>query len=201
MKIVILVLLSLVLVGAHVIDNKKVDKTRDDNGEWWRSGVFYQIYPRSFMDSDDTSEGDLRGIINKLEHLKELGVTGAWLNPIFKSPMKDGGYDIADFTKIHERFGTNEDLEELFAKAKELGLRILLDLVPNHTSDQHEWFQKSVRRETGFENFYVWKNCTVENGTNIITEYPNNWIAVFHTRAWTYNAERNQCYLHQFLAA
>ncbi|XP_070509653.1 maltase 2-like [Chironomus tepperi] len=202
MKIVILVLLSFVLVGAHVIDNKKTDIASDDNGEWWRSGVFYQIYPRSFMDNDDSGEGDLRGIINKLDHLKDLGVTGVWLNPIFVSPMKDGGYDIADFYNIDERYGTLEDLEELFVKAKELGIRILLDLVPNHTSDEHEWFLKSVRREPGYENFYVWQDCKTEiqNGTHVVTEYPNNWIAVFHTRAWSYHPERGQCYLHQFLA-
>lgn len=198
MKLLSVWLIALISVSVNV-------KAADE--EWWRSGVFYQIYPRSFMDADDSGEGDVKGIISKLEHLKDLGVTGAWLNPIFVSPMKDGGYDIEDFYNIDKRYGNNTDLEDLFKRAKELGIRILLDLVPNHTSDQHEWFIKSARREPGFEDFYVWKDCTAVaipvNGTFVyeVTNPPNNWIAVFHTIAWSYHPIRQQCYLHQFLAA
>lgn len=133
-----------------------------------------------------------------MEHLKDLGITATWLSPIFKSPMKDGGYDVADFRTVDSIFGTNDDLKELFAKAEELGLKIILDFVPNHTSNQHEWFQKSELSDPDYKDYYVWRNCTFENGT--VTQYPNNWIAVFHTPAWTYSLIRKQCYLHQFTA-
>ncbi|CRL00644.1 CLUMA_CG013904, isoform A [Clunio marinus] len=172
------------------------DHDHDHEHDWWEHAVFYQIYPRSFKDDNNDGIGDIRGVINKLEHLKDLGVTGVWLSPIFASPMKDGGYDIADYENVNPMFGTNEDLEELFEKAKELGLKIILDFVPNHTSDQHEWFQKSVDRVDGFTDFYVWRDCPLNSEGN--RTLPNNWIAVFHTPAWSYNEDRDQCYLHQF---
>ena len=113
---------------------------------WWRDGVLYQIYPRSFADSDGDGIGDLRGITARLDHLEWLGVDGIWLNPTFPSPNDDWGYDVADYTAVHPDLGTLEDLDELIAEAGRRGIRILLDLVPNHTSDRHAWFQDALAR-------------------------------------------------------
>lgn len=164
--------------------------------DWWQNTVFYQIYPRSFMDSNGDGVGDIKGITSKLWHLKEAGIEATWLSPIFKSPMVDFGYDIADYRKIHEEYGTMEDFEELIKKANELGIRIILDFVPNHTSDQHEWFQKSVNREPGYEDYYVWHDGLIAEGGEAVP--PNNWISVFYGSAWTYHPVRQQFYLHQF---
>ncbi|XP_070505137.1 maltase 2-like [Chironomus tepperi] len=167
--------------------------------DWWETANFYQIYPRSFKDSDSDGVGDLRGIISKLPYLKELGVTATWLSPILKSPQVDFGYDIQDFFNVDETFGTNEDLEEMFAEAKKLGIKIIMDFVPNHTSDKHEWFIKSVANDTDYSEYYVWHDGqpNPEGGRNLP---PNNWQAVFATRAWTWNEQRQQYYLHQFAA-
>lgn len=142
--------------------------------EWWQNTIFYQIYPRSFKDSDGDGVGDIKGIISKLEHLKELGIGGTWLSPIFKSPMADFGYDIADFYSVDPIFGTNEDLEELFRKAKALGIKVILDFVPNHSSDQSEWFKKSVNREEPYTNYYIWNDGKVVDGKRVP---PNNWVS------------------------
>uniref|UniRef100_A0A182K2M2 alpha-glucosidase n=1 Tax=Anopheles christyi TaxID=43041 RepID=A0A182K2M2_9DIPT len=161
------------------------------NMDWWESGVFYQIYPRSFKDSNGDGVGDLVGITEKLEHLAELGVTGVWLSPVFKSPMADFGYDIADFREVDPIFGTMADLDRMVQKAKTLGIKVILDFVPNHTSDEHEWFVKSLNNEGDYRDYYVWRN-----GANGGT--PNNWQSVFHTPAWTQPAGQTQYYLHQF---
>lgn len=203
MKTLVILVLCLAAVAVKAKNTGKAEDDHDhDHGmDWWESGVFYQIYPRSFMDSDASGEGDLKGIISKLPHLKDLGVTGTWLSPIFKSPMKDGGYDISDFYNVNERFGTNQDLKDLFTEAKKNDLKVILDFVPNHTSDQHEWFKLSRSRNETYENWYVWRSCKADriNETHYeITEYPNNWRAVFNTPAWSYDAVREECYLHQF---
>lgn len=143
------------------------------NLEWWQNAIFYQIYPRSFKDSNGDGIGDIKGIISKLNHLKELGVTGVWLSPIFKSPMFDFGYDIADLYNVDPIFGTNEDLEELFRQAKALGIKVILDFVPNDTSDQSEWFKKSVERIDPYTNYYLWNDGKVVNGKRVP---PNNWV-------------------------
>lgn len=147
--------------------------------DWFESGVFYQIYPRSFKDSDGDGVGDIKGITQSLEHLKDLGVTGTWLSPIFKSPMRDFGYDIADFYNVDEIFGTNQDLAELFAKAKQLDIKIILDFVPNHSSNESEWFVKSEQRLDGFDDWYVWHDSkgVDENGEQIP---PSNWVSAEH---------------------
>lgn len=208
MKAIVLVLLCVVVVNARWSLNygSKADTVEYDDGDldWFENAVFYQIYPKSWKDSTGNGVGDLQGIISKLDHLKDLGVTGAWLSPIFKSPMKDGGYDIANFREVNELFGSNDDLKDLFKKAEELGLKIILDFVPNHTSNEHEWFIKSQNNETDYVDYYVWRNCEIveeEDGKITITKYPNNWIAVFHTPAWSYDKIRGQCYLHQFAPA
>jgi alpha-glucosidase len=151
---------------------------------WWHDGVIYQIYPRSFADSSGDGVGDLRGIIEHLDHLAWLGVDGLWLNPTFPSPNADWGYDVADYRGVHPELGTVEDLEELVARARELGIHVLLDLVPNHTSDQHPWFRE--RRD-----FYVWREGR-DGGP------PNNWKSMFGGPAWTRDEASGEWFLHNF---
>ena len=150
---------------------------------WWRDGVLYQVYPRSFADSDGDGHGDLRGIVERLDHLAWLGVTGIWLNPTFPSPNQDWGYDVSDYFGVHPDFGTLDDLDALVAAARERGIRVLLDLVPNHTSDQHPWF-------TERPDFYTWADGDVP---------PNNWRSIFDGGpAWTRHAD-GRWYLRLFL--
>lgn len=155
---------------------------------WFDNAVIYQIYPRSYKDSGNDGIGDLNGIIGKLDYIASLGVDAVWLSPIFKSPMKDFGYDVQDYRCIDPLFGDMDDLRTLISKAHELDIKVLLDMVLNHTSDMHEWFRKSVNREGKYTDFYIWKD-------NI----PNNWKACFGGSAWTYDKVRNQYYLHSFL--
>lgn len=155
----------LCLTTAKSIEEQKAD------ADWWKHAVFYQIYPRSFKDSNNDGIGDLQGIISKLEHLKEIGVTAAWLSPIYASPQVDQGYDIANFTDIHYEYGTLDDFDQLVARAKELGIRVVLDFVPNHSSSQCEWFKKSENREPGYEDYYVWRDAAPDGGP------PNNWVS------------------------
>ncbi len=155
--------------------------TCDVSGAWWREGVFYQVYPRSFADANGDGVGDLAGLTAKLDYLQWLGVTAVWLNPINPSPNVDWGYDVADYTGVHPDLGTVEDLDRLVAEAQERDLRVLLDLVPNHTSDQHPWFRERP-------DFYVWAD-----------EVPNNWQAIFGGgSAWELDATRARYYLHNF---
>ncbi|XP_011497118.1 PREDICTED: maltase 1-like [Ceratosolen solmsi marchali] len=163
------------------------------NKGWWKNMVFYQIYPRSFMDSNCDGTGDLQGITNKLEHFVDIGIDAVWMSPINKSPMIDSGYDITDFRDIDPLFGTLHDFEKLIKKAKQLGIKVIIDFVPNHTSDQHEWFIKSVNGDKKYKDYYVWRKGRANN-----TEPPNNWISNFSGSAWTYNKKRDLWYLHQF---
>ncbi|XP_037024758.1 maltase 2-like [Bradysia coprophila] len=163
--------------------------------DWYETASFYQIYPRSFKDSDGDGIGDIQGIISKLGHLKEMGVDGTWLSPIFVSPMKDFGYDISDFYDIQSEYGTMDDAVELFAKAKELNIRIVLDFVPNHSSDQCSWFKLSAANDPVYRDYYVWHEGIEENG---VRRPPNNWNSVFYGSAWTWNDQRQAFYLHQF---
>ncbi|EDX06185.1 GD10165 [Drosophila simulans] len=165
--------------------------------DWWENAQFYQIYPRSFMDSDGDGIGDLNGITSKLEYLKDLGVTAAWLSPIFTSPMVDFGYDISDFFDIQPEYGTLDDFRALIKRANELDLKIILDFVPNHSSDENSWFVKSVNREKGYEDYYVWHDGKV-NATTGDREPPSNWLQAFRGSAWEWNEKRQQYYLHQF---
>lgn len=149
--------------------------------DWWETANFYQIYPRSFKDSDNDGIGDLKGIISKLPYLKELGVTATWLSPILKSPQVDFGYDIADFFNVDPIFGSNEDLKKMFDEAKKLGIKIIMDFVPNHTSDKHDWFIRSVNNETEYADYYTWHNGKPNpyGGRHLP---PNNWVRIFmHT--------------------
>ncbi|XP_074033182.1 maltase 2 isoform X3 [Leptinotarsa decemlineata] len=188
------------VVYAIVVNNvhasKNVIYNDGDSLDWWQNAVFYQIYPRSFMDSNGDGIGDIQGIISKLDHLKDAGITATWLSPIFKSPQIDQGYDISDYRNIDPLFGTTEDFKELLVLAKGIGLKIILDFVPNHTSDMHEWFMKSEDKIEGFEDFYVWHDG-IPNGFPI-PSVPNNWVSEFGGSAWQWSEKRQQYYYHQF---
>ena len=126
---------------------------------WWKKSVIYQIYPRSFQDSNGDGIGDIRGIINRLDYLEDLGIDAVWLSPVYRSPQDDNGYDISDYRDIDPMFGTLGDMEELIEKAKQRGIRIIMDLVLNHTSDEHPWFQEAKKgRDNPFHDYYVWRD-------------------------------------------
>jgi len=163
--------------------------------DWWQKDPVYQIYPRSFKDDSGDGVGDIAGIKSKLDYLEDLGAKSLWLSPVFQSPMKDFGYDISDFRAIDPLFGTMEDFEALLADVKDRGMHLIMDLVPNHSSDQHAWFQASVRREAPYTDYYVWADSSGGSSTP-----PNGWQGVFGGSAWTYSAQRGQWYYHQFLA-
>lgn len=160
---------------------------------WWKESVVYQIYPKSFQDSDCDGIGDIRGIIDRLEYIKKLGVNVIWICPIYQSPMDDGGYDISDYYTIDEMFGTNKDFDELLEKANQMGIKILMDLVVNHTSDEHAWFQEALRNpESNYRDFYIFKEGIDGNP-------PNNWRSYFGGSAWAaVPNEENMYYLHAF---
>ena len=161
---------------------------------WWRDGVLYQIYPRSFADSTGSGHGDLRGVIEHLDHLSWLGVDGLWLSPINPSPDADWGYDVANYTDVDPDFGTLEDLDRLVAEAAYRGIRVLMDLVPNHTSDRHPWFVDARSdRAAVHRDWYVWADG--EPGGPL----PNNWRSSFGGPAWTWDEATEQYYLHNFL--
>lgn len=163
--------------------------------EWWRSGVIYQIYPRSFLDSNGDGMGDLRGITAGLENLKHLGVDAVWLSPFYRSPQRDAGYDVSDYRSVDPLFGTLADFDGMLAKAHDLGLRVIIDLVPNHSSDQHEWFQKALAAGPGSteRGYYHFQDGKGENGELP----PNNWVSMFGGPAWT-RVEDGQWYCHLF---
>ncbi len=162
---------------------------------WWRHGIFYQVYPRSFQDSNADGVGDIAGIIDRLPYLLALGVDAIWLSPIFPSPMADFGYDIADYTGIDPLFGSIEDFDALISAVHASGLKLILDLVPNHTSDQHPWFIESRRsRDAQKRDWYIWREPAADGGP------PNNWMSEFGGSAWAYDAATRQYYYHAFLA-
>ncbi|KAJ8726609.1 hypothetical protein PYW07_001307 [Mythimna separata] len=165
--------------------------------DWWETTIFYQIYPRSFKDSNGDGIGDINGITENLEYLKELGIGATWLSPIFKSPMYDFGYDIADFYAIQEEYGTIEDFENLMAKAKELDIKIVLDFVPNHTSNESVWFEEALRGHEKYFDYFIWEDGVVdENG---VMHPPTNWVSALRKSAWEYREEVGKYYLHQFV--
>ena len=161
--------------------------------DWWKNSVVYQIYPRSFKDSNGDGFGDLKGIIEKLPYLQNLGIDVIWLSPVFDSPQDDNGYDISDYRKIYAGFGSNEDMDELIGKAHEHGIKIILDLVVNHTSDEHAWFVESRKsKDSKYSDYYIWRDPAPDGGA------PNGWMSVFGGSACEYVAERGQYYLHFF---
>jgi oligo-1,6-glucosidase len=159
---------------------------------WWKESVVYQIYPRSFADSNGDGVGDLRGIISKLDYLKELGVDVVWLSPVYKSPNDDNGYDISDYRAIMDEFGTMADWQELLDEIHQRGLKLMMDLVVNHTSDEHAWFLESRKsRDNPYRDFYIWRPG--KDGRE-----PNNWASYFSGSAWEYDAATGEYYLHLF---
>jgi alpha-glucosidase len=163
---------------------------------WWQTGVIYQIYPRSFQDSNGDSIGDLPGITQRLPYLSELGVDAIWLSPIFPSPMVDFGYDISDYTDIDPLFGSLDDFDALLQAAHAQGLKVILDLVPNHTSDRHPWFRESLASQRNPKrHWYIWRDPGKGGGP------PNNWLSQFGGSAWQYDRASAQYYYHAFLPA
>ncbi|CAM2859831.1 alpha-glucosidase [Dolosigranulum pigrum] len=159
---------------------------------WWKKAVVYQVYPKSFNDTTGSGVGDLAGITEKLDYLKELGITVIWLSPVYESPGDDNGYDISNYEQIDPAFGTMEDMEQLIAEAKKRGIYIVMDLVVNHTSDEHEWFEEAKSsRDNPYRNYYIWRD-PVDGGV------PNDLQSTFGGSAWEYSEETGQYYLHLF---
>lgn len=164
--------------------------------DWWKGAVIYQIYPRSYQDSDADGIGDLKGITSRLDYIAALGVDAIWISPIFTSPMKDMGYDVSDYTDIDPLFGSLADFDALIARAHELGLKVMIDQVISHSSDQHPFFKESrLSRDNPKANWYVWADANAD-GTP-----PNNWLSIFGGPAWQWDTRRQQYYLHNFLTA
>jgi alpha-glucosidase len=164
--------------------------------DWWRGAVIYQIYPRSFQDSNGDGIGDLAGITTRLDHIADLGADAIWISPFFTSPMKDFGYDVSDYCDVDPMFGKLADFDALVARAHDLGLRVMIDLVLSHTSDRHSWFAESRRDRTNAKaDWYVWAEPKPD-GTP-----PNNWLSVFGGSAWEWDSRREQYYLHNFLTS
>ncbi|MFB4168084.1 alpha,alpha-phosphotrehalase [Virgibacillus sp. JSM 102003] len=162
------------------------------NEAWWQKAVVYQIYPKSFHDTTGNGVGDIQGIIKKLDYIKKIGVDVIWLTPVYQSPQKDNGYDISDYYSIEPTYGTMEDFEELLTETHKRDMKLIMDLVINHTSTEHEWFEKaSESKENEFRDFYIWKDA--EDG-----DVPNNWQSKFGGSAWEFDENTNQYYLHLF---
>ncbi len=168
---------------------KKVEQLR-----WWQTGIIYQVYPRSFKDSNNDGVGDLAGIRQKLDYFRWLGVDALWISPVYPSPMADFGYDISDYTDIHPLFGTMHDFDLLLKEAHQLGLKVILDLVPNHTSVEHPWFKEArVSKHSSKRNWYLWQDAAADGGP------PNNWLSVFGGSAWEWDEPTGQYYYHAYL--
>ena len=164
------------------------------NKKWWKESVAYQVYPRSFMDSNGDGIGDLKGVTAKLDYLKELGIDVIWLSPMYKSPNDDNGYDISDYQDIMEEFGTMADFDELLEGVHQRGMKLILDLVINHTSDEHPWFIESrSSKDNPKRDWYIWRDG--KDG-----KAPNNWESIFSGPAWRYDKETEQYFMHIFSA-
>ena len=166
-------------------------KNRNFEQKWWHKSVVYQIYPKSFNDTTGSGQGDIKGITEKLDYLKKLGVEVLWLTPMYKSPQNDNGYDISDYYSIDESYGTMEDFEEMLREAHKRDIKIVMDIVVNHTSTENEWFKKSEEGDPEYKDFYIWKDAV--NGKE-----PTNWQSKFGGNAWKWSEKRKQYYLHLF---
>lgn len=161
---------------------------------WWKRGIIYQIYPRSYQDSNGDGVGDLRGIIKRLDHIRSLNVDAIWLSPIYPSPMHDFGYDVSNYTDVHPLFGNMKDFDDLLHEVHHRGMKLLLDLVPNHSSHEHPWFKESrSSRDNPKRDYYIWRDPAPDGGP------PNNWLSFFGGSAWKFDEATGQYYLHQFL--
>ncbi|MBQ1477689.1 MAG: alpha-glucosidase [Erysipelotrichaceae bacterium] len=168
------------------LNDDEGDETAEVREAWWKEAVFYEVYPRSFCDSDHDGIGDIRGIISKLDHIRSLGVDAIWCCPFYDSPNADNGYDIRDYKGIMKEFGTMKDVEDLIEECHKRDMKIIVDLVMNHTSDEHEWFQKALQGDEKYKNYYIWK------------KEPNNWTSLFAGKAWRYFPEVGEYALHLF---
>ncbi|XP_066245462.1 maltase 1-like [Euwallacea similis] len=195
MKCLIVLLFLLALSKCH---GGLIKPNRGDEGnlDWYKTTILYQIYPRSFEDSNNDGIGDLQGITQKLEYLATLGVGAIWISPIYPSPLADMGYDVSDYRSIAPEYGTLDDFKNLIAVAHKKGIKVLLDFVPNHTSDEHSWFNSSAFRVSGYEDYYVWADGKVDDDGNQLP--PNNWLSAWDGSAWTWHETRQQYFLHQY---
>ncbi len=183
------------MTNAMTLDSSELgaDKRTGSLRDWWRGAVIYQIYPRSFQDSNGDGVGDLKGITQRLDYIADLGVDAIWLSPFFTSPMKDMGYDVSDYCDVDPVFGTLADFDEMTTRAHKLGLKVMIDQVLSHTSDQHKWFEQSRQsRMNDKADWYVWADARPD-GTP-----PTNWQSVFGGPAWSWDPKRRQYYLHNF---
>merc|ERR1712004_300571 len=171
---------------------------RDLTLKWWQRSIIYQVYPRSFQDTNGDGVGDINGVIERLDYFSYLGIEAIWLNPIYSSPMLDMGYDVSDHKQIDPTFGSMADFETLVEKAHDRDVKVIMDFIPNHTSDKHKWFQESCKKNGGkYQNYYIWADGVMgDNGTVLP---PNNWVSVFGGSMWQWHEGRGQYYLHQFL--
>lgn len=178
--------------GSNFMSNEIIDNAVDN--DWWRGAVIYQIYPRSFQDSNGDGIGDLKGITQRLEYIAKLGADAIWISPFFTSPMLDFGYDVSDYTSVDPMFGTLADFDEMIEKAHELGIKVMIDQVISHSSDQHEWFKESRKdKDNERADWYVWADAKPDGSA------PNNWLSIFGGSAWEWDAKRSQYFLHNFL--
>ncbi|XP_009866231.1 PREDICTED: neutral and basic amino acid transport protein rBAT [Apaloderma vittatum] len=182
---------TVVLVGATIAIIALSPKCLD----WWQASPIYQIYPRSFKDTNMDGNGDLKGIQEKLDHIMYLNIKTIWITSFFKSPLKDLGYGAEDFYDIDPMFGSMSDFENLLAAIHDRGLKVIMDLIPNHTSDKHRWFQLSRNRTGKYTDYYIWQDCAQAAGSVVP---PNNWVSVFGNSSWQFDDVRKQCYFHQF---
>jgi len=160
---------------------------------WWKEAVAYQVYPRSFYDSNGDGIGDIQGVIEKLDHIDNLGIDVIWLSPVYESPNDDNGYDISDYKAIHQDFGTMKDLDQLLEEVHKRGMKLIMDLVINHTSDEHEWFIESrSSKDNPYRDYYIW-HPGKEDGSE-----PNNWESIFSRSAWEYDEKTKEYYMHLF---
>lgn len=161
---------------------------------WFKEMTLYQIWPRSFCDGNNDGIGDLKGVLSKLDYIKNLGADAVWFSPLYVSPQDDYGYDIADYKNINPEYGTLEEFKEILDKAHSLGMKVIMDLVINHTSNQHEWFKKSCAGDPEYKDFYIWEKGRGKDGKKV----PNNWMSTFPGPAWEYNEQRGEFYLHLY---
>lgn len=177
---------------AEFMSDKKT--TNEVDSDWWRGAVIYQIYPRSFQDSNGDGIGDLKGITERLSYIAELGADAIWISPFFTSPMEDFGYDVSDYTAVDPMFGTLSDFDEMIAKAHDLGIKVMIDQVISHSSDKHEWFEESrLSKDNARADWYVWADAKDDGSP------PNNWLSIFGGSAWEWDTNRRQYFLHNFL--
>ena len=189
-----MVILLAACAGSMTALGNAQDKGEDAEGHaWWQHAVFYEVYPRSFADSNNDGIGDLKGITSKLDYLKDLGINAIWITPCFPSPQVDFGYDVSDYESIDPMYGTMADFDKLVAEGKKRNIRVILDFVVNHTSDKHKWFVDSEASKTADKrNWYIWRDGKGPE------QPPNNWVSIFGTAAWTYDPKTEQYYYHYF---